>query len=71
MFNHQPSDYMCPFCELRAGNESELNKTQDIVFQNEYATALVAPKWWINNQKFVDAATRAPFATRLRDFLNS
>lgn len=53
MYNHQPADYACPFCELLAGNESEYNKTQDIVFQNEYATASVAPKWWVNNHGHV------------------
>jgi histidine triad (HIT) family protein len=53
MFNHQPPDYVCPFCELLAGNESEYNKIQDIVFQNEYATASVAPKWWVNNHGHV------------------
>jgi histidine triad (HIT) family protein len=53
MFNHQPADYVCPFCQLLAGNESEYNKTQDIVFQNEYATASVAPKWWVNNHGHV------------------
>ena len=49
MFNHQPADYVCPFCQLLAGVESELNRKQDIVHQNEYATATIAPKWWANN----------------------
>ena len=49
MFNHQPPDYVCPFCQLLAGIESEHNKQQDIVFQNDYATASIAPKWWVNN----------------------
>lgn len=49
MFNHEPSDYACPFCELLSGRESEYNKKQDIIFQNEYATASVAPKWWVDN----------------------
>lgn len=53
MFNHQPPDYTCPFCGLIAGNESEYNKKQDIVFQNKYATAFVAPKWWANNHGHV------------------
>jgi histidine triad (HIT) family protein len=53
MFNYQPDDYICPFCELLAGNESKHNSVQDIVFQNDYATATVAPKWWINNHGHV------------------
>lgn len=48
-FNHEPPNYVCPFCELLAGHESEYNKKQDIVFQNAQVTAFVAPKWWVNN----------------------
>lgn len=49
MFNHEPPDYVCPFCRLLAGVESDYNKKQDIVYQNEHATAIIAPKWWVNN----------------------
>jgi histidine triad (HIT) family protein len=49
MYNHELKDYTCPFCKLIAGTESEHNKKQDIIFQNEQVTAFIAPKWWINN----------------------
>jgi histidine triad (HIT) family protein len=49
MFNHEPPDYVCVFCNLLAGIESEHNKLQDIVYQNEFTTAIIAPKWWVNN----------------------
>ncbi|HET8709002.1 MAG TPA: HIT domain-containing protein [Candidatus Saccharimonadales bacterium] len=49
MFNHEPENYDCPFCNLLAGHESKFNQLNDIVYQNEYATATIAPKWWINN----------------------
>ncbi len=49
MFNHQPENYECPFCNLLAGKESELDRQDDIVFRNEWATAFVAPKWWVKN----------------------
>lgn len=49
MFNHQPPNYECPFCSLLAGKESEYNRTDDIVFQNKFVTASIAPKWWISN----------------------
>ena len=49
MFNHQPPDYTCPFCNLLAGKENEYDRTEDIVFQNKFVTASIAPKWWINN----------------------
>lgn len=49
MYSHQPDNYHCPFCDLIAGKESELNRSRDIVFRNEYVTAAVAPKWAVNN----------------------
>lgn len=49
MFSHEPPGYVCPFCQLLTGVESEHNKKQDIVYQNKHATAIVAPKWWVNN----------------------
>jgi len=49
MFNHEPPNYTCPFCELLAGKESERNRKEDIVFQSAHATATIAPKWWANN----------------------
>ena len=49
MYNHEPDDYSCPLCGLIAGVETEKNKKQDIVFQNDIATTSIAPKWWANN----------------------
>ena len=49
MFNHQPKDYVCPFCNLIAGNDNEYSKQQDIVFRNNFTTAFITPKWWVNN----------------------
>lgn len=46
MFNHQPSNYVCPFCKLLSGDESEHNSQNDIVFKNDFATASISPKWW-------------------------
>ncbi|CAN5122872.1 HIT family protein [soil metagenome] len=53
MFNHQPDDFSCPFCKLLAGHESEHNRQDDIVFQNEFVTASISPKWWGINQGHV------------------
>jgi len=53
MFNHEPKDYLCPFCNFLAGNETEYNTKQDIVYQNELVTAFVAPRWWQNNEGHV------------------
>jgi histidine triad (HIT) family protein len=53
MFNHEPQDYTCPFCQLLAGVESEKNQQKDIVFQNKFVTASIAPKWWEGNEGHV------------------
>lgn len=49
MFNHQPSNYLCPFCDWLSGNETEYKQNSDIVFQDEYVTVFISPKWWVNN----------------------
>jgi len=53
MFNHEPESYMCPFCKLLAGQESEYNQKRDIVSQNDLVTIIIAPKWWPENQGHV------------------
>ena len=49
MHTHQPDDYLCPFCDWLAGNETEYKQNSDIVFQDDSVTAFISPKWWINN----------------------
>ena len=49
MISHEPKDYTCPFCDWLAGNETEYKQNSDIVYQDEYVTAFVSPKWWVNN----------------------
>ena len=48
-YNHEPNDYACPFCLLLGGHNDEYATQDDIVYQNEFATAKIAPKWWVNN----------------------
>lgn len=45
----EPEGYNCPFCNLIAGIETLLNKVDDIVYQDEFVTALISPHWWPNN----------------------
>jgi histidine triad (HIT) family protein len=46
---HEPTNYECPFCLLIAGGSDEYSSQDDIVYQNEYTTAKISPKWWVNN----------------------
>ena len=47
-FNHEPDNYNCPFCALLGGYEDEYATLNDIVYQNEYVTAKISPKCWVN-----------------------
>lgn len=49
MFNHVPKNYKCPFCLLVNGVEAGESKPEDIFYKNEFITAFVSAKWWINN----------------------
>jgi histidine triad (HIT) family protein len=55
MFNHEPDDYVCPFCRLVAGGEDErrINTQRDIVRRDELATGFIPPRWWPNNHGHV------------------
>ncbi len=47
--NHAPHDYLCPFCDWLAGNDTPYKQKDDIVLQDSFITAFISPKWWINN----------------------
>ena len=47
--NHEPNNYLCPFCDWLAGNETDYKRNSDIVLQDNTITAFISPKWWINN----------------------
>ena len=46
MRSHEPRGYVCPFCALVAGGETEWNKQSDVVFRDDTTTAFISPKWW-------------------------
>lgn len=50
---HEPHGYQCPFCVVTAGGETAVNSQGDVVARNEYATALVSPRWWPRNHGHV------------------
>jgi len=55
MYNHAPSDYVCPFCLLVQGKESVESqlKSTDIVFRNVDVTAFMATRKYPSNQGHV------------------
>lgn len=55
MYNHAPKDYICPFCLIAQGIESEhiYTKQDDIVYKNEFVTAFIGSGWWKNNKGHV------------------
>lgn len=57
-YRHTPHDYTCPFCLLVKGIEDEQDKKvqskqHDIVYKDDYVTALIATLWWPNNKAHV------------------
>lgn len=49
MFNHEPENYNCPFCVVADGQETEYNKSSDIVYNDDTVMAWISPQWWPNN----------------------
>ena len=52
-WSHAPAGYVCPFCRLLRGVDTEINCAGDIVYRDEQTTALIAPKWWPANHGHV------------------
>jgi len=55
MYNHAPTDYVCPFCCLIQGIPNKISqlKQTDIVYQTDSVTAIMATRRWPNNQGHV------------------
>jgi histidine triad (HIT) family protein len=55
MHNHEPENYICPFCLLIQGieNEKVKSKQDDIIYKDKFVTALIASHWWPNNSGHV------------------
>lgn len=49
MFNHEPTDYTCPFCVLIQGGEGKHNSQQDIIYRDNDVLAFISPRYWPNN----------------------
>jgi histidine triad (HIT) family protein len=55
MFNHEPANYVCPFCLVINGVENERVQTKqaDIVYRDDLITAFIASCWWGINKGHV------------------
>lgn len=51
MYNHEPNNYICPFCLIVSGEENEhvYTKQEDIFYRDDNLTALISSHWWPNN----------------------
>jgi histidine triad (HIT) family protein len=51
MYNHAPSNYVCPFCSLVQGqaNEHTLSTSDDIIYHDHQITAFIGSHQWPNN----------------------
>lgn len=55
MYNHEPKEYICPFCSIVAGieNESLYTKQDDVVYRDTQISVFIASHWWPNNKGHV------------------
>jgi histidine triad (HIT) family protein len=59
MHRHEPDGYVCPFCRLVAGEETERNRLDDVVLDTESVLGFISPKWWPNNPGHVIVIPKA------------
>lgn len=51
MFNHEPTNYQCPFCLIAKGieNNNVITKQTDVLYHDNDITAFISSHWWPNN----------------------
>ena len=51
VYNHEPPDYICPFCKVVAGLEDEASYTvaSDIVLRTNLVIGFISWHWWPRN----------------------
>lgn len=52
MFNHEPKNYVCPFCGIAKGVEGAhiYTKQSDIFYRDNFVTAFISSHWWPKNK---------------------
>ncbi len=55
MYNHEPKNYLCPFCRIARGEETGNGSQEDrLIFKNEFITVFIAGKWWRSNPGHIE-----------------
>ncbi len=50
MYNHEPKNYICPFCQIVKGQPTERGSQEgSVVFRNDQVTLFICGKWWRSN----------------------
>ncbi len=50
MYSHEPSNYICPLCQIAKGETTEKgNQEESVFFRDSTITAFIAGKWWKTN----------------------
>ena len=51
MFNHEPENYICPFCLIASSveNDDVGTRQSDVVLRGGQVTAFIGASWWPNN----------------------
>jgi len=47
MYNHEPKNYICPFCQIVKGEPTDRgDQERSVVLRGALATAFISAKWW-------------------------
>lgn len=59
MFNHEPMNYECPYCQIIKGQflDGLRSNKDDVIYKDENITAFISPCWWKKNKGHVIVIT--------------
>ncbi len=53
MYNHVPTDYLCPFCAIAHRAYIAYTLDQDVIYRDPLVTAFISSHFWDNNKGHV------------------
>lgn len=61
MFNHEPKNYDCPYCEIAKGNfpKDKESSKDDLIYKDKDVTAFISPCWRMKNKGHVVIITNS------------